>query len=881
MNAGPRIIAMGSDSDLDESAETRAEMLTDADLSPTDDESELYEDSAKFEDVEENSVWSRSSWIAPALAIAAVLGWTVFFGWVHRAEMSDTPSPQQWSEWIAAWATPVLLIATLWLLVMRNSRRETSRFGDAARILSIESAQLETRLITVNRELSLARDFIAAQSRDLDSLGRMATERLSEHAEKLAQLILSNGQQVDAIASVSTTALENMERLRGDLPVIANSARDVTNHIGGAGRTAHSQLDSLVSGFHRLNEFGGASERQVQSLRAQIDAALAAFEAQAARLGEIAGARFESLDERSNEFRAQLDKREHEALAAMRGRVTSLSAELTAAMESVSEAGDNGAEILQARITKLRNEGSALAEQLRRDETSAIGQWQAAIDRLSNDLREAQEEVAKLDEAAIHSSKARLSALAEETRQVDSGIAENNRIFFSAIDERRSQTDTLHAEALARIEEQLAGIDQQIAQRRSAHLEHSRELAEQSESLAAHIAEMGAQMGEVATQGGDVQADLVGALGMLGNRLAESRASLDGTDKAVAELTEASVRLLELIQASSEHSRELLPEAIGAAEIRLASANENVTALQLMLGQAEEKGRSLSEYVLSAQRDGRAAYSEVESLHGRFEERSRAHAERIDELQVSLRALADESAGLAERSQGDLRGAIETLREAVRGVTAELGEGSANMVGQLAARIGEESAEAIDRAVRLQTAQAIGQLEQSAAHASGVSREAAIQLRDQLAKVDELTGHLENRVSHARQRAEEQVDNEFARRVALITESLNSSSIDIAKALSSEVTDVAWASYLKGDRGIFTRRAVRLLDNSESRAVAQIYENDSDFRQHVSHYVHDFEAMLRQLLSTRDGHALSVTILSSDMGKLYVALAQAIERLRD
>ena len=31
---------------------------------------------------------------------------------------------------------------------------------------------------------------------------------------------------------------------------------------------------------------------------------------------------------------------------------------------------------------------------------------------------------------------------------------------------------------------------------------------------------------------------------------------------------------------------------------------------------------------------------------------------------------------------------------------------------------------------------------------------------------------------------------------------------------------------------------------------------------------------------TRDGHALSVTLLSSDMGKLYVALAQAIERLR-
>jgi len=146
--------------------------------------------------------------------------------------------------------------------------------------------------------------------------------------------------------------------------------------------------------------------------------------------------------------------------------------------------------------------------------------------------------------------------------------------------------------------------------------------------------------------------------------------------------------------------------------------------------------------------------------------------------------------------------------------------------------------------------------------------------------VDELAGNLERRVSQARTRAEEQVDNDFARRVALITEALNSYAIDIAKALSSEVTDTAWSAYLKGDRGVFTRRAVRLLEPTEAKDVVRIYEEDGEFREHVSRYIHDFEAMLRQLLSTRDGHALGVTLLSSDMGKLYVALAQAIERLR-
>jgi hypothetical protein len=114
-----------------------------------------------------------------------------------------------------------------------------------------------------------------------------------------------------------------------------------------------------------------------------------------------------------------------------------------------------------------------------------------------------------------------------------------------------------------------------------------------------------------------------------------------------------------------------------------------------------------------------------------------------------------------------------------------------------------------------------------------------------------------------------------------LTESLNSTAIDVAKILSNDVTDTAWAAYLKGDRGVFTRRAVRLLDAGEARAIASHYSEDSEFREHVNRYIHDFESMMRVLLSTRDGNAIGVTLLSSDVGKLYVALAQAIERLRN
>ena len=216
--------------------------------------------------------------------------------------------------------------------------------------------------------------------------------------------------------------------------------------------------------------------------------------------------------------------------------------------------------------------------------------------------------------------------------------------------------------------------------------------------------------------------------------------------------------------------------------------------------------------------------------------------------------------------------AIAALRTAIEDV--------ARHSSDLTAKLENELTEALGRIVEDRGTALAAQIDLATTRASEVSRETTIQLRDQLARVDELAGNLERRVAHARERAEERIENDFSRRVALITESLNSHAIDISRNLGSDVSDIAWSAYLKGDRGIFTRRAVTLLQAGESKAVMQAYEADPDLQAHVNRYIHDFEAMLRQVLSTRDGDALGVTLLSSDMGKLYVALAQAIERLR-
>jgi hypothetical protein len=434
---------------------------------------------------------------------------------------------------------------------------------------------------------------------------------------------------------------------------------------------------------------------------------------------------------------------------------------------------------------------------------------------------------------------------------------------------------------MAQLTEQLATLDQEISTRRAEQENHSQRLVSHSETISSQLSSFAQRMQEISAHGSQAEATIAASLSALAESLTTSRDALTGTDSAIAGLTDNSVRLLELIQASVQHSTVDLPSAMEVSENKLADLEVRALALRDTVAEAEGRGEALSGFVKSSHKELASTMGELDSLHAGLDQRTVAHAASLGEIRQSLEAVQNDSQSLAERSQAELRGAIEALTGSARDAVAGIEQMSAASVKALAERLGEESGAAIEKAMRAQTAETVGQLEQAASHAAGVSREAAIQLRDHLAKVNELAGNLERRVAHARERAEERVDNDFARRVALITESLNSNAIDIAKAISSDVTETAWASYLRGDRGVFTRRAVRLFDTMEAKAVAQIYETDSEFRDHVSRYVHDFEGMLRQLLSTRDGHALGVTLLSSDMGKLYVALAQSIERLRN
>lgn len=830
--------------------------------------------------LEETPVKHRFGWVIPLLFGMLMAGWTGFYAWVHRSELAANPAPEQWIEWIGEWAVPMVLIVALWLLWMRSSSREAARFGDAAALLSTEAQNLEMRLQVINRELSLAREFLTSQSQDLDYLGRSASEKISEHADRLQSLIHDNGTQVDTIATVSASAMENMEKLRDNMPVIANSAKDVSNQIGTAGRTARENLDELIDGFGRLNDFGKASEAQVSALKDRIDSTLAEFDS---RLGEIEGhaaARFDAMRKDSDDFRVELDGREVDALAAIRRRMATVREELETANATLGEQEAEALGNLEARLATLRDDAAETTGQVARGEQQALDAWSDRIAEMRSRLEDAVDEIARLDHQSIEGSRRMIRALMEETREIDERLAEREQTFDVALDERRNRLQAVENDALDSLTGRIAQLDAQFAAQRDAQLEHLNSLSEQADAIAARVGDLGGEIDKAAEQSGQAGGELAANVEALRQRITESRAALDGTGQQVSSLTEDCVRLLELIQASAKHTKEDLPESIEAFEERLGNAETRTNALSETItetGTTTSRIAETAENVLESCRD---AIVVLESFGNGLNETAGLQERTLNELGERLATLDRKNTDVASRAREELTAAIAELETRARAAVNAIADEQAANISDLAQKVGDAAAQAIDESVKKRAAEAIDSLDSASERASSSSREAAMLLTDQLAKVNELATNLENRVDRAREKAQENVDNDFSRRVALITEALKSNAIDIGKALSTDVSDTAWTSYLRGDRGIFSRRAVRLLSTVEAREIAEIYDADPDFREHVSRYIHDFESMLRTLLSTRDGHALGVTVLSSDIGKLYVALAQGIERLR-
>src|SRR5262249_31317373 len=87
-----------------------------------------------------------------------------------------------------------------------------------------------------------------------------------------------------------------------------------------------------------------------------------------------------------------------------------------------------------------------------------------------------------------------------------------------------------------------------------------------------------------------------------------------------------------------------------------------------------------------------------------------------------------------------------------------------------------------------------------------------------------------------------------------------------------------WERYKRGERGAFTKRLYTAQGQRAFEEIRGKYRSDSDFRQTVEHYIHEFERLLDDVSRGDRGPAAARNYRSSDTGKVYTMLAHAAGR---
>jgi predicted nucleic acid-binding Zn-ribbon protein len=578
------------------------------------------------------------------------------------------------------------------------------------------------------------------------------------------------------------------------------------------------------------------------------------------------------------------------------------------ALDRAAESARNDVGVLLEDLPRAEEGARGLAEQLRAiggnsaEQTAAFA---AKVSELSDLTRDADQLItdatgrlaARLAEIDAAGSNAALRVGEAETSF--SGILDALLERTSAtLGEIRTGIDVQSAAVSALVEQASAGIGKagaEAAESLAANVDHanssletlSQRVAEQDRSSQKMIAEIDRglalideRFGQLAEHGDERANRFLDSLTRARTELDTLASQAGSQDTAIESIAERTAALRESIDRLTDEVRDNLGTAIGEAQGGADRLAEAASAVRPEIGwirnasvEAGERLSAIGEKIAEQQ-------DRFSALLGTVDEGVGGAQSKLTELASMLAAVEREAAGLSAETAPALVASLVQVKEAASHAAERAREAIESVIPETAGKLSEETRAALERAIQDGIEERLREVETVAARAVESARSASERLTQQMVTLGQSAAALEQHIEETRKEQREKDSEAFARRVSLLIDSMHSAAIDVGKILSDEVDEKAWGAYLKGNRGVFTRRAVRLIDGSETRPIRAHYESDLEFQGSVNRYVHDFEAMLRRVLAERDGGMIAVTLMSSDMGKLYAALAQAVDKRR-
>ncbi len=719
--------------------------------------------------------------------------------------------------------------------------------GERAEELKSEiMAQINALILTVDHAAGKIENTSISVGATIREEMEKAANTTDKSAERLYETI--NGMQEQA-ASLTEGFGADVDKIIEEIDRVTNKAGDVetqlSGHLDAYNRTIENADEKTQRISTTLSESGTSLDQTIDGIVAKADNA---NDELSSKLNELLSAA-ESVSTRSQE----------------------MSQFATAAEQQLSEVGSN----FQEHTETLKETVATTAEQL----TSA-GQVAAQnAETLKDAIAGAEENASSFgDRAADLAAKlqdvvglfdSKSGSMSERAEGLLNHLEARGEAIGSQIDRIATASDLAKAEANA-LEDVFA---------------HHIALLEDAAEKAATT---GNSIGENLSLRTESLEKVIGQIGNVDQNLSAGMEQLRSDAAEIAELTGGrNQQLVELISTLATGR----DEAFAAGNIAAAAYDKVNDAMKsnadnlvataqetsLVVDQIDALSTALQGHVFGLNENLGAQIDKLSQAEQNFADGLSSVGETVARESDRLEAAQDKITGASE----GLSGQVNQLQEAGNLISTNLSQVTDGLGGHFEGV--EERAEAVKQSIdammqNLETRAM--ELDQAALHSSEVARLVTQAFHTQAQDLMAASEQASQRTTEVFEQHAGARRKTFMRDLSFITESLNSKSVDITKAIEQNVPEDAWKKYLEGDRSVFTRGLLKRDDNFSLIAIKNQFQEEEHFREHVNRYLRLFEEAVQQAEENDPEDVLSSTMLSSDVGKLYLLLSRALGRIR-
>ena len=102
-------------------------------------------------------------------------------------------------------------------------------------------------------------------------------------------------------------------------------------------------------------------------------------------------------------------------------------------------------------------------------------------------------------------------------------------------------------------------------------------------------------------------------------------------------------------------------------------------------------------------------------------------------------------------------------------------------------------------------------------------------------------------------------------------------SVELAHLFSPKNEEILWKRYYAGDKAVFMRHLRDEIKNTKAEKIRKLYRENMAFQMTVNHYMQAFEQMTYEAKENSADNPLLGVLIGSDVGRLYMVLAEVIK----